>query len=278
MLLCPRQLPVSDTTVAEVERKIAKVAGRFEQSNPLDKLFLKNWKEGGSMPPGVFKKQMKEAFGIPLSNIELNAAMQIFDVDGSGAIDVTEFQNVFFRLQRAERSRIMKKRELAKQAQKSAEMKVAKEIKALQESLNTTTLPQHTIEHERSALKKLKAAAATFDYIKQKQYGGLKSFEEATSMTPQIFRQQLATALCVHLTLEETASMVAYFDSDGDNAISTVEFKSIFFKLARQAQDKKRKEALSRRQNNIDQMEKTQILTQEKIKKQLEGKYKVWNH
>jgi Ca2+-binding EF-hand superfamily protein len=275
ILRCPH-LAVSDDTVARVERKISKVAGKFDTGNPLDKLFMKNWKEGGSMAPGVFKKQMKEAFGIPLSNTELNAAMQIFDIDGSGTIDVTEFQTVFFKLQRAEQSRIMHQRDIARQAQKRTQAQCSKNRDVLRETLNACTLPPFTNDHQKSGLRKIKSAAAIFDAIKQKQYGGLKAFEEATSMSPQIFRQQLKTALCVHLTLEETAAVVAYFDSDGDGAISTVEFKSTFFKLQRQAQDKKRKHAQSLKIASLQEKDKSELLKQGTIRKQLEGRYKIW--
>jgi len=275
VLLCPR-LPVSDGTVQRVKQKISKVAGSFDVNNPLDKLFLKNWKEGGSMPPGVFKKQMKEAFGIPLTNLELNAAMLIFDKDNNGSIDVSEFQSCFFQLQREERTRTVQRHDNAKRIQKRTQDEVERARENLREMLHTCKMPKFTAAHHASGFKKLEAAAATFNYVKQKQYGGLSSFEETTTMTPLVFRQKLQKTLGIHLSLEETAAVVAFYDSDGDGAISTVKFKKTFFQLQRQTQDKNKKITHSSKLHDQNELEKTHIHKQGKLKRQREGQYIVW--
>jgi len=228
------------------------------------------------MPPVVFKKQMKEAFGISLSNMELSAAMSIFDRDNSGNIDVTEFQSVFFKMQREERTRMMRRRAIAKEAQKRTNERADLRSEALREALHTCRMPPFTSEHQRCGLKKLQEKAATFDYVKQKQWGGLSCFEETTTMAPLVFRQKLQKALGVHLSLEETAAMVAYFDSDGDGAVSTVEFKKTFFQLQRKAQDKKRKINFSVKLHNIQNREMDKSEKQEKVDARERGRYIAW--
>jgi len=47
--------------------------------------------EGESMPPHVFKEQLKRVFRIRLSPPELGAIMDVFDKDREGTVNSSEF-------------------------------------------------------------------------------------------------------------------------------------------------------------------------------------------
>jgi Ca2+-binding EF-hand superfamily protein len=62
---------------------------------------LSNFK-GSDMTKDEFSRQLMRTFSIKLSVAELDAILEIFDLDGDGKISCAEFLSLFFRIRRGE--------------------------------------------------------------------------------------------------------------------------------------------------------------------------------
>lgn len=104
----------TDEDYASALAKLTDSAMKYEKGTP-GSVGL-NAFEGQSMPPHVFKEQLKLVFGIRLQPGELGALMRIFDKDGDGVVNCSEFLMKFFKIGQEERTRVHR----AVQAQKKA--------------------------------------------------------------------------------------------------------------------------------------------------------------
>lgn len=75
--------------------KVTEAAVKYDKNSP-SAMSLTAF-EGSSMPPHVFKEQLKRVFNIKLTAAELGALMKHFDKDGDGTVDCAEFLIAFFK-------------------------------------------------------------------------------------------------------------------------------------------------------------------------------------
>lgn len=165
-----------------------------------------------SMPPHVFREQLKMVFNVKLSIPELMALMSYFDKEKTGTINCKQFVTQFLRTGFEERTRIRTgwRVEQKKRQERVAKKIEEKEKKEIEKQFNEVDF-EFTEDDFDEALKKLVHLCYNFD---QRQLGpaGLSAFE-CESLNPAQFREMLKRTFNVKLNPQELGALVTYFDS-----------------------------------------------------------------
>ena len=186
--------------------------------------------ECDSMPPHVFKEQLKLVFGIKLTPPELGALMAYFDKFGEGSVNCTNFQIQFLRTGFEERNRVRKEyRELLKTREervqkvemKKVEKETLRQLKEVDYEFTETTFD--------SSLQKLVAMCHSFDG-RTLGPAGWKAFDSA-SLNPSQFKEMMKRTFNVHLNPQELGAMVTYFDTEMTGSVSCVHFLNCFVQM-----------------------------------------------
>jgi hypothetical protein len=183
-----------------------------------------------SIPPHVFKEQLKMAFNMKTTNAELSALMAYFDKEGKGEINCRDFLIQFFRTGLEERYRLRvawrleQKRKKEKDAKALAENEEKKYLRALKEVDYDFSEPEFD-----NALRKLVLMCHQFDY-RQLGPAGWKAFQGAT-LTPSEFRETLKRTFNVKVNPQELGSLVTYFDAGLKGAVNCSVFLNVFVQL-----------------------------------------------
>ena len=164
-----------------------------------------------SLPPNIFKEQLKSVFNVKVSFPQLWALISYFDREKTGSINCERFLIQFFRTGYEERNRIKKDWQVQKQmiVEKKRKKREAKEEEAAKLAWLEVDFT-FTEEDFDSALSKLIHMCYNFD-PRQVGPAGLVAFD-AKSLNPAEFREMLKRTFNVKLTPRELGAMVTYFD------------------------------------------------------------------
>ena len=186
--------------------------------------------KGGDMSKSEFDSQIRKAFAIVLSPEELDAVMDIFDLDGDGLISCAEFLSLFLRMKRAgekEESDQAKEVEQEKIRRRKTEIKLRERRE--EEKIKETVEPWDE-EDLKSAVGAIAEAACRWDSGKAGP-AGLAGFQ-CSGLNPIEFREQLWRTFDLTFTKAELSALCESFDKDGDQTIDGGEFLSLFFRLS----------------------------------------------
>lgn len=140
----PTVVQASDEDRKSAYDKI-RMAAAFNKPNVFINAMEKSF-ESSDLTPAEFKEMMKNNFSIRLTAGELDAAIQIFDVDNDGTISCTEFMNLFYKMGLAEQSRLLKQkvekdREIHNKARRRQERKEKKQLSLCATRIKWPKLP-----------------------------------------------------------------------------------------------------------------------------------------
>jgi len=186
--------------------------------------------EAISMPPHVFKEQLKLAFNVKISMEELSALMSYFDKEGAGEINCKDFLIQFTRTGLDERARIRKEQRHEDRAQKA---------KLEQDELDRLRQQEAKAEKEvdfdfgeedfDSALMKLILMCHNFDK-RQLGPGGFSAFT-SESLTPSEFREMTKRTFSLKVNQRELGALVTYFDVKSKGAVNCNQFLQSFVQI-----------------------------------------------
>ena len=182
-----------------------------------------------SMPPHVFKEQLKRTFNLKVSARELGALMSVFDEQSTGEINCGEFLKTFLAMGFTEREKDFKANlQLQREADRLRALEDETKALALAGKNQLQLVDSFGQGDVQSALLKLTEAAFRFD----KSMPGspnLTAFE-SKEMEPSVFKEQLRRAFGMKLSAEELAALVHFFDPKGTGKVSCREFLIMFLK------------------------------------------------
>ena len=183
-----------------------------------------------SMPPHVFKEQLKLVFGIKLSPPELGALMAYFDKDGAGSIKCSDFVIQFLRSGIEERNRVQKEyRALLKRKERMLQLKEEERVK--KEALRQMSEVDYEFTEAQfdSALRKLINMCHSFDG-RTLGPAGWKAFE-SSSLNPSEFKEMMKRTFNIHLNSQELGALVTYFDVEMAGVVSCFHFLNCFVQM-----------------------------------------------
>ena len=208
--------------------KLTRAATMYHKS-PDDKL---DAFESESLPPHVFKEQLKLAFNVKVSMPELGALMSYYDPAGKGSVHSKDFLNAFLRLGTEERDKIRKgwRDEDVQKREKDAAMDVARAEAKIQKQLSEVQF-QFTEEDFDEALMIFIKICHQFE---QRQLGpaGWAAFT-CKSFSPIEFREVVKRTFDVRLAPRVLGALVAYFQikvnrDDKDKRVNSQFFLQCF--------------------------------------------------
>lgn len=190
-----------------------------------------------ALSPTQFREQLRRNFSVTLDDAELGATIMLFDKDGDGGVDSTEFINEYLKLGQMERKKHVmahKKRQdqLEKEREKRAKEREEKFLSLLKPVISDTW----TKEEEESAIRKVARVAYTYDRIKDAKV--IQTFNKSGPLNPGEFKALMRTNFEVHLSPAETGALMNLFDEDKNGLIDCGEFIIQFFRLGRQERDR----------------------------------------
>ena len=247
------------------KKKIGRVAAFYDPK----KMSFKGF-DAEALDPTQFREQLRRNFLISLSDSELGAIVLLFDKDGDGQIDSTEFINEFFRLGRQEREKfnqkvaLVTKRKLAEK-EKRRQTHEAKFVALTKVKIPTT----FTKEDEKRAVRKVAEVSFSYDSQGSPAWlgGGLKGFMAVGSLDPQQFQEQMRRIFEVYLTGHEVAALLTIFDTDGNGEIDCAEFLYTFFRIGRTERDRHRIRQAKRTKELLEAERLRKAATKEKYGK-----------
>lgn len=182
-----------------------------------------------SMPPHVFKEQLKRVFNLHVSARELGALMSIFDEQNTGSVHCGDFSKTFLAMGFAERDTEFKAN-LEKQREADRLRKEEEELKmmALAGKNQLQLAETYTQEDFEVAMHKLKEAAFRFDKSMPGS-ANLTAFD-SLEMEPSIFKEQMRRAFNMKLSNPELAALVSFFDTKKSGKVPCREFLISFLK------------------------------------------------
>jgi len=221
-----------------------------------------------SMPPHIFKEQLKRVFNLKVTPSELGALMSIFDAENSGEVPCNYFAKNFLAMGISERDRELKLN-LEKQRKADEMRRIEQELKA-KELANKNALQvasQFTEEEALQAMLKMTEAAFYFD----KTMPGAPSLTafESLEMDPVVFKEQLRRAFNMKLSPPELAALMCFFDPKGTGKIVCQEFLMKFLKLGFEERNRKAAEW------RIMQKEAHEAMIKEETEKKLHADRKI---
>jgi hypothetical protein len=163
----------------------------------------------------------------------------LFDKNGDGFVDSSEFKNEFFRLgkQELDKFNLQQKEEKAR-VENFKNMLIENQKAALEKFSQTKISSVWSEAQERNALKKIASIAYTYDPMK----GGLEPFQMSPTISATAFRSLMRNKFELYLSAEETGALVNMFgcEKDPDNlpfdkrSIDCKEFLYQFFIIGRE--------------------------------------------
>ena len=191
-------------------QKLTTGAMKYDRSGP-GAVGLEGF-EAVSMPPHVFKEQLKLVFNVNITLPELWALVAYFDRDNTGVVNCKHFLTQFLRTGLDERIRI-RQGWRKEEAQKRDKDRAAEEQKEAEKRKKAwAEVDFDFLEPDFDAmLEKFVEMCFNFD---RRQLGpaGLTAFE-VDSLNPSQFREMLKRTFNLKLTSRELGAMVTYFDS-----------------------------------------------------------------
>ena len=214
------------------KKKIGRIAAFHD---PQKNLF--NGFDAQALSPTQFREQLRRNFSINLDNSELGATIMLFDKDGDGGVDSTEFINEYLKLGQVERRKHvvahkMRQDKLKREDEKRRKEREEKFLSLLKPVISDTW----TKEEEESAIRKVARVAYTYDRVKDAKV--IQTFNKSGPLNPGEFKALMRTNFEVHLSPAETGAIMNLFDEDKNGLIDCGEFIIQFFRLGRQERDR----------------------------------------
>jgi Ca2+-binding EF-hand superfamily protein len=224
-------IDVVDFTEADFQSAFAKLTSaaiKYEKSSyGADSLAAF---EAESMPPHVFREQLKIALNVRLSVGELGALMSYFDKEDKGAITCKEFLIEFFRTGVEERDRIRFswRNEQSEREKRASQEKEEREKEALLKASSEVNYEFNEVDFD-AALAKLVHLCRHFD-TRQLGASGLSGFAVDT-LTPSEFREMLRKTFSLKLPPPQLGALVTFFDPTVKGIVSCTTFLNTFVKI-----------------------------------------------
>jgi Ca2+-binding EF-hand superfamily protein len=192
--------------------------------------------EAVSMPPHVFKEQLKLVFNVNVTLPELWALVAYFDRERTGVVNCKHFLTQFLRTGMDERIRIRqgwRKEEVLKR-EKDRQSELEKEAEKARRAWAEVDFEFLEGDFD-SMLAKLVDMCFNFD---RRQLGpaGLTAFE-VDSLNPSEFREMLKRTFNLKLTSRELGAMVTYFDSRGKKVADCAMFLNAVVQIRVQCEE-----------------------------------------
>ena len=186
--------------------------------------------EAITMPPHIFKEQLKLVFNVKITLPELWALMHYFDKEHTGVINCKYFINQFLRTGFEERYRI-KQGWRAEQKQKLEKLEqIEEKRKAEAHARGWAEVDFEFSEEEfESALAKYIFVCHQFD---RRQLGpaGFSPFE-VEMLNPAEFRETMKSTFNLRVTPRELGALVTYFDTQNKKSVNCSAFLNSFVQL-----------------------------------------------
>jgi hypothetical protein len=167
--------------------------------------------EVASLPPHVFREQLKMVFNVKISLPQLWALISYFDKENTGSVNCEKFLIQFFRTGYEERNRIQTGWRHEKEKKKEKDLKKLEDMLTKKAKIAWSEVDFFFSETDfDEALSKLISMCYNFD---QRQVGpaGLVAFESA-SLNPAEFREMLRRTFNFKVNAKELGALVNYFD------------------------------------------------------------------
>ncbi len=194
--------------------------------------------ESVSMPPHVFKEQLKLVFNVKISIPELWALVAHFDKDHTGAINCRHFVNQFLRTGFEERDRIRDgwRTEQRRKREKDEQKEEQRLLETKQKALAEVDFDFLETDFD-AALAKFVHICHQFD---RRQLGpaGFAAFDGET-LSPAEFRETMKRTFNLKVTARELGAMVTYFDAAGKRVANCSAFLNSFVQVRMQCEEMK---------------------------------------
>jgi len=217
------------------KKKIGQIAAYYDPAKSSFRGF-----DASALTPTEFREQLRRNFLVRLTDQELGAIVLLFDKDGDGEVDSTEFINEFFRLGKQEKTKFFLKKKALDATLQKAKAKAQAEHEAKFVELATPKFPETwTKEEERNAVRKVAKVAFTYDSKFAKfMGGGIQGFLDNGSLDAAQFSEQLRRNFQLHLSPAEVSALMHVFDIDGNGSVDCAEFIYTFFRMGRNERDR----------------------------------------
>jgi len=248
--------PVMEFTAADKESALTKLrfaAKQYDKSMP-GAMSMKAFEEK-TMPPHVFREQLKMVFNMQVNAAELGALMSVFDLDGEGVINCDEFAKVILNMGIAEREKEVRETILRQKKADEARQRRIERKKAELESKNSLKVNYTYTEQEfQSAINKLTEAAWGYD----KNMSGAPTLEafEQKEMEPHVFQEQLRRSFLMKISPQELGAIMHYFDPEGTGKINCADFLKKFFKTGYEERQRRHMQWRQHQRSVIEEKEK----------------------
>lgn len=215
-------------------QKLTTGATKYDKSGPgavgLDAF------EAVSMPPHVFKEQLKLVFNVNITLPELWALVAYFDRDASGVVNCKHFLTQFLRTGIEERIRIRQgwRKEEAQKREKDRQLEEQKEVEKQKKAWAEVDFDFLEPDFD-SMLAMFVNMCFNFD---RRQLGpaGLTAFE-VDSLNPAEFREMLKRTFNMKLTGRELGAMVTYFDTNSKRVANCAMFMNALVQVRVQCEE-----------------------------------------
>jgi len=181
-----------------------------------------------TIPPHVFKEQLRQVFKVIVTPAELGALLAHYDKTGSGLVNCAEFLLDVFRMgyeERCRRTELWRKIDNEKIDRMKNEQK---QFEKKMEEKQTVKIVSFTEEDSQRALAKLTEAATAYDRNSTTAVS-LSEFEREY-MPLHIFKEQLRRVFNIQFTPAELSALTAHFDKENSGRIVCLDFLIKFFR------------------------------------------------
>jgi hypothetical protein len=182
------------------------------------------------LTPTQFREQLVRNFNLHLTPGEVAALIRVFDENGDGCIDCSEFIRSFFRIAFDERNRMLRSHLTTTEKLNTIKrIETIDRMKLFESRVLRKIKPASAADRE-SMLRKIQTVSA--DYERREHWGdALLAFESAT-LTPTAFTEVLRQAFLINLSPGEIcAAQEAFLHSSG--GIDCGLFLSHFFHVGK---------------------------------------------
>lgn len=214
--------------------KLTEGAVRYSKSGP-GAVGLEGF-EAVSMPPHIFKEQLKLVFNVKITIPELWALVAYFDKENSGVLNCKQFINQFLRtgLEERDRIRIGWRTEQRRRREKDEQKEEAKEAEKVRKAWSEVDFEFLETDFD-SALDKFVHICHQFD---RRMLGpaGFAAFD-AETLNPAEFRETMKRTFNLKVSARELGALVTYFDVSGKKVANCSAFLNAFVQVRVQCEE-----------------------------------------